>query len=98
MVAYNLDSPADEQEYIAAIRAYAGEQFNASLEAAGFNRLETGKQRAEREANRWVDRFSRSRRYPATATAQRIRAARDLFLDVFAEDWDNRLDGVGNLD
>ncbi len=92
MVAYNLDSPADEQEYIAEIRAYAGEQFSASLEAAGIARLESGKQRAEREANRWIDRFSRSRRYPVTATAQRIRAARDLFLDVFAEDWDNRMD------
>lgn len=96
MVAYNLDSPAEEQECIAEIRAYAGEQFSASLEVAGIAHLESGKQRAEREANRWIDRFSRSRRYPVPATAARVRAARDLFLDVFAEDWDNRVDEVRN--
>ncbi len=96
MVAYNLDSPADEQEYIATIRVYAGEQFNASLDVAGIAHLESGKERAEREANRWIDRFSRSRRYPVPATAQRIRAARDLFLDVFAEDWDNRVEQVNH--
>ncbi len=94
MVAYNLDSPGDEQECITEIRAYAGEQFSASLEAAGIAYLESGKRRAEAEVNRWLDRFSRSRRYPVPATAARVRAARDLFLDVFADDWDRRVDEV----
>jgi hypothetical protein len=96
MVAYNLDSPGDEQEYIAAIRAYAVEQFSVSLEAGGVAHLESGKKRAEAEVNRWLDRFSRSRRYPAPATAARVRAARELFLDVFADDWDRRVDVVSN--
>jgi hypothetical protein len=89
MVAYNLDSAADEQACIAEIRALADAQFSATLDAAGPAYLTDGRKRAEQEVARWLERFSRARRYPAPATAQLTRQAHTLFLDVFADQWDS---------
>lgn len=88
MVAYNLDSAADEQACISEIRALADTQFTATINAAGASYLTAGRKRAEQEVTRWLERFTRSNRYPRPVNAPLLRQARALFLDVFADQWD----------